>query len=71
MCLGQQGPGVPAAPPLAPEAAQTPTPSAGVAGAADSRRKRAAAGKADSSILTGTRGIADGQQTTGKQLFGQ
>lgn len=76
MCIPTGGVKLQEAPPeKLPEAPQTPKiPSIRSAGSGgvegDIKRRRAAGGSAEGTILTGTRGITDGAQTQVKTLLG-
>jgi hypothetical protein len=71
MCFGSS-PKAPAPPPRLPQAPTLPDVGASMASAgADTRRRKRAAGKLKGgTILTGSRGIADGVQTTQQQAGG-
>lgn len=70
MCGGS--PSAPTPPPAIPEAPRAPAPTSGEAtGDRDKRRRAAAAGQADGTILTGPRGVQDAVTTTTKTLLGQ
>ena len=69
MCGGT--PSAPTPPPALPEAPTLPEARGEDAGASDKRRRRAAAGQGQSTILTGPQGIQNGAATAQKSLLGQ
>lgn len=69
MCGGS--PSAPTPPPTVPEAPRAPAVQGEDAAVADRRRRAAAAGQGQSTILTGPRGVQDGAATTTKTLLGE
>jgi hypothetical protein len=71
MCIGGT-PSAPAPPPALPEAPRTPdTTTSGVSTDLDARRRAAASGGANSTILTGSRGLSGSSGSTAKTLLGE
>jgi hypothetical protein len=70
MCLSST-PSAPKPPPMLPEAPTAPDANASMTGVdEDARRRRAAAGTGNGTILTGSRGVTSTANTSSKTLLG-